>query len=54
MDEGRQMDMPDLGESTPDRYLVQLWPAPPEPDRVLATGSKTAAYWHRVARGQAK
>lgn len=52
MDAGREMDTPDVGESAPDRYLVQLWPTPPAPDEVLAVGSQTAAYWHRVARGE--
>jgi hypothetical protein len=33
----------------PERYLVQFWPAPPAPDRVLRQTSEMAAYWHRVA-----
>ncbi|WP_345665699.1 hypothetical protein [Streptomyces venetus] len=35
-----------------DRYLLQFWPAPPEPDRVLRQTSRTAAYWHGYARRQ--
>jgi hypothetical protein len=52
MDAGHELDTSDEGEAAPDRYLVQLWPAPPEPDRVIAQGSETAAYWHQVARGK--
>ena len=33
-----------------DRYLLQLWPAPPAPDAVLRQTSEIAAYWHSVAR----
>jgi hypothetical protein len=33
-----------------DRYLLQLWPAPPAPDAVLRQTSEIAAYWHGVAR----
>lgn len=29
-----------------DRYLIQLWPAPPAPDVVLRQTSANAAYWH--------
>ncbi|RLV04650.1 hypothetical protein CTZ27_10955 [Streptomyces griseocarneus] len=35
-----------------DRYLLQFWPAPPEPDRVLKQTASTAAYWHGFARDQ--
>ena len=33
-----------------DRYLLQFWPAPPEPARVVKETSQIAAYWHRYAR----
>lgn len=33
-----------------DRYLLQLWPAPPTADAVLRQTSQTAAYWHDYAR----
>jgi hypothetical protein len=33
-----------------DRYLLQFWPAAPEPDRVVRRTSETAVYWHGVAR----
>ncbi|MFE6372763.1 hypothetical protein ACFVOS_34240 [Streptomyces sp. NPDC057833] len=35
-----------------DRYLLQFWPAPPGPDRVLKQTSAVAAYWHSFAREQ--
>jgi hypothetical protein len=35
-----------------DCYLLQFWPAPPEPDRVLKQTSRIAAYWHGYAREQ--
>ncbi|EFL36477.1 conserved hypothetical protein [Streptomyces viridochromogenes DSM 40736] len=33
-----------------DHYLLQFWPAPPGPDRVVRQTSRTAEYWHRHAR----
>ncbi|BCJ47870.1 hypothetical protein GCM10010168_22290 [Actinoplanes ianthinogenes] len=33
-----------------ERYLIQLWPAPPAPDRVVRQSSSTAAYWHQCAQ----
>jgi hypothetical protein len=33
-----------------DRYLLQLWPAPPAPDAVIRETSRYAAYWHAHAR----
>jgi hypothetical protein len=50
MDAGHEVDTPDEGQAAPDAYLVQLWPAPPEPDRVVHQASQIAAYWHRLAR----
>ena len=32
-----------------DRYLMQLWPAPPAHDAVLRQTSAIAGYWHGVA-----
>lgn len=52
MDEGNRVDTPDEGEQAPDRYLLQLWPAPQAPEAVVREGSEIAAYWHRVARGE--
>ncbi|MER7246295.1 hypothetical protein [Kribbella sp. NPDC000426] len=40
------------GEPPVDRYLLQFWPAPPAPDRVVKVTSKQAAYWHEFAREQ--
>jgi hypothetical protein len=33
----------------PDRYLLQLWPAPAAPVEVVRAGSQQAAYWAGVA-----
>ncbi|SDP49917.1 hypothetical protein SAMN04489867_2669 [Pedococcus dokdonensis] len=52
MDEGQELDTLEDGETAPDRYLLQLWPAPQAPDAVLREGSETAAEWHAVARGE--
>lgn len=52
MDAGKAMDCPVDGESAPDSYLLQLWPAPPSGDRVVRVTSEVAAYWHAVARGE--
>ncbi|MFI6375970.1 hypothetical protein [Streptomyces sp. NPDC050546] len=38
------------GEPQLDRYLLQFWPAPPGPDRILKQTSLSAAHWHRYAR----
>ncbi|MEK0155982.1 hypothetical protein [Arthrobacter oryzae] len=37
----------ELAEGTVDEYLLQLWPAPWQPDAVLRTGSEDAGYWHQ-------
>ncbi|PSL57186.1 hypothetical protein B0I31_102164 [Saccharothrix carnea] len=52
MDEGHQMDDREDDEPTTERYLLQFWPAPPEPDRVVRQTSEHAAYSHRYAREQ--
>lgn len=31
----------------PDRYLVQFWPAPAAPDRVVKETTRSAAYWRK-------
>ncbi|MEU6487750.1 hypothetical protein [Streptomyces sp. NPDC046887] len=52
MDRGRDLDT-SADEGPPvDRYLLQFWPAPPEPDRVVRQISEIAAYWHGFAREQ--
>jgi hypothetical protein len=50
MDRARQKDTLLAGESPLDRYLLQLWPAPPAPDAVIRETSRCAAYWHAHAR----
>jgi hypothetical protein len=50
MDAGRALDTRMEQEPEADRYLLQFWPAPPEPDRVVRQTSEIAAYWHGYAR----
>jgi hypothetical protein len=50
MDRARQKDTLLAGEPPLDRYLLQLWPAPPAPDAVIRETSRCAAYWHAHAR----
>ena len=44
MDEARQLDTRMEEDQQADSYLLQFWPAPPEPDRVLKQTSDVAAY----------
>lgn len=44
---GRRTDSASHG---PDRYLLQLWPAPAAPDRIVRQTSSHAASWHDTAR----
>lgn len=48
---GHTADTRRSGEPELDRYLLQFWPAPPAPDRLLRETSPHAASWHRYARG---
>jgi hypothetical protein len=50
MDAGHQAGPQMDGEPLVDRYLLQFWPAPPEPDQVIKQTSAQAAYWHHKAR----
>ncbi|CAM5640199.1 hypothetical protein [Streptomyces purpurascens] len=50
MDRAGEKDTRMDDEPQLDRYLLQFWPAPPEPDRVLKQTSLSAAHWHRYAR----
>ncbi|MFI6286350.1 hypothetical protein ACIBCM_16570 [Streptomyces sp. NPDC051018] len=50
MDAGRAADTRLEGEPPMDRYLLQFWPGPPAPARVLKQTGDIAAYWHRWAR----
>ncbi|MFD7160270.1 hypothetical protein ACFV9C_37170 [Kribbella sp. NPDC059898] len=34
------------GNGLLDEYLIQLWPAPAEPDAILRAETADAAYWH--------
>jgi hypothetical protein len=52
MDEARELDTRMEDDPEADHYLLQFWPAPPEPDRVVKQTSGTAAYWHEFAREQ--
>ena len=52
MDAGHQAGPPIDDGPLVDRYLLQFWPAPPAPDRVIRQTSKQAAYWHKYARQQ--
>ena len=51
MDLGRAMDTAHE-EPAPDRYVLDLWAAEPEPERIVRHTSEIAAYWHGVARGE--
>ncbi|WP_308407496.1 hypothetical protein [Streptomyces olivochromogenes] len=50
MDAARERDTRLDDEPQLDSYLLQFWPAPPSPDRVLKQTSGSAAYWHGYAR----
>lgn len=52
LDAARQRDTRLDDEPQLDRYLLQLWPAAPGPDRVVRQTSKIAAYWHGLAAEQ--
>ncbi|NGN63730.1 hypothetical protein G5C51_07380 [Streptomyces sp. A7024] len=51
MDEARERELEILEEDIiVDRYLLQFWPAPSAPDAIIKQTSRSAAYWHDVAR----
>ncbi|MFI2205397.1 hypothetical protein ACH47Z_32365 [Streptomyces sp. NPDC020192] len=50
MDAARREDTRLEKEPQLDCYLLQFWPAPPAPDRVVRQTSQSAAYWHGYAR----
>jgi hypothetical protein len=52
MDAGRAADTRTDDEPELDRYLLQFWPVPPGPDRVVKQTSAIAGYWHGFARDQ--
>jgi hypothetical protein len=39
----------DTSEYPIDTYRLDLWPAPPAPDRIIKQSSEIAAYWHNWA-----
>ncbi|MDI6103653.1 hypothetical protein QLQ12_34075 [Actinoplanes sp. NEAU-A12] len=39
-----------LTDDPPERYLVQFWPAPAAPDRIVRQTSPGAAHWHGTAQ----
>ncbi|GIF75610.1 hypothetical protein [Asanoa siamensis] len=49
MDEAGDKDVRLADEPALDSYLLELWPAPPAPDRILKQTSMRAAYWHEAA-----
>lgn len=51
MDEAREQDTRLEDEPALDRYLLQFWPAPPAPDRVIRQTSEAAKFEHGHARG---
>lgn len=51
MDAARAADTRLSGEQPLDRYLLQFWPGPHAPDRVVKQTSERAGYWHRFASG---
>jgi hypothetical protein len=50
MDAGKAADVRTAEEPEADRYLLQFWPAPAEPDRVLRQSSERARHSHDYAR----
>ena len=48
MEAGREQDTVLEDETAPDRYRLQLWPAPAAPDAILRVTSPIAAYWHSI------
>ncbi|MFG2131910.1 hypothetical protein ACGFNV_29420 [Streptomyces sp. NPDC048751] len=50
MDEANREDTRLSEEPRIDCYLLQFWPAPPAPDRVLKQTAGIAGYWHDYAR----
>lgn len=46
----RGFEEADQAEETPDSYLLQFWPGPPTPGRIVKQTGEQAAYWHRARR----
>lgn len=52
MDQGHAKDCRADNEPEVDRYLLQFWPGPPAPDRVVKQTSEMGVYWHGFVRQQ--
>lgn len=48
MDAASEADVVMDDEPLLDRYLLQFWPAPIQPDAILKQTSETAAHWHQA------
>lgn len=48
----RGFEEADQVEETPDSYLLQFWPGPAAPGRIVKQTGERAAYWHRARRTQ--
>lgn len=46
----RHVDEAHHSDEADDSYLLQFWPAPPGPARILVQTSREAAFWHRARR----
>lgn len=46
----REFDEAHHSDEAEDSYLLQFWPAPPAPARIIVQTSAEAAYWHRARR----
>ncbi|WP_369744478.1 hypothetical protein [Paenarthrobacter sp. AMU7] len=38
----------EFSEEVIDYYLLEMWPASPQPDAILRSSSKSAEYWHKT------
>jgi hypothetical protein len=54
MDAGREEDSLLGGEPVVDWYLLEFWPAPRSPDRIVTQASEIAAYWHAYTQALAR
>jgi hypothetical protein len=48
MDAAAEADTVKDDESPIDRYLLQFWPAAPQPDAILKQTAEVAEYWHHA------
>lgn len=53
MDAGNDMDTR-IDTAPVEWALLQLWPAPAEPDRILRADSRTGSYWHAEVETQSR